>query len=283
MTDRWVLDSTRRSKAALIDTRVANPARVADALSGGRNNFEVDRRASRMLTRMSPVIGTVVPAVRAYHKRVVRSLVEKAGIRQFLDTSIRLTMDGNTHEVAQSLAPECRIVYVSSDPMVLSHARSLATSTPEGAVAAVEADIGDPGAILTRAARTLDLGEPIAILLMGALVFVPDDAAAAGIVRSLAGGVPAGSHVVFCHHASDLAPEAVAAAQRWNAVSDVALTLRSRGQIAGLLEGLDAVPPGLVAVNEWRPAPDDPCWERPVPVYGAVARKPLDHRGAVPR
>lgn len=272
MADCWALDSTRRAKAALIDSAVPNPARVGDHLGGGQDNFEADRRASRMLIATSPVVGTVVPAARAFHQRAVRYLVEEAGIRQFLDTAIRLSMSGNTHEVAQSLAPECRIVYAASDPMVLAHARSLPQSTADGAVAAVSADAGDPGTILARAAGTLDLGRPIAILL-SALVFVPDDAAAAGIVRSLAGAVPAGSHVALCHHASDLAPGVVAATRRWNAVSDGKLTLRSRGQVAGLLEGLDPVPPGLVPVNEWRPAPGDPHFDHAVPVYGVVARK----------
>ena len=274
MTDRWARDSTRQAKAAMIDTTVANPARVGDLLSGGRNNFEADRRAARTLAATYPVVSTIVPAMRAFHQRVVRYLVVDAGIRQFLDVGPRLTMSGNTHEAAQSLAPECRIVYAASDLMVLSHARSLAASTADGAVATVEADAADPPAILACAARTLDFGRPVAILLMATLAFVPDFAAAAGIVRSLAGAVPAGSHVALEHHARDLGPEAVAMARRWNAMSDRPVTLRSRGEIAGLLEGLDPVPPGLVPVTDWRPVPGDPRFEHVVPVHGAVARKP---------
>jgi S-adenosyl methyltransferase len=273
MADCWLHDSTRRAKAALIDSTVANPARVGDHMSGGRNNFEADRRAARAMVAASPIVTALVPAMRAFHQRVVRYLVAEAGIRQFLDIGTRLDMSGNTHEVAQSLAPECRIVYVASDPMVLSHARSLAMSTADGAVAAVGAAQDDPGAILACAGRTLDLGRPVAILLMATLAFVLDDAAAAEIMASLTGAVAVGSHVALHHQASDLGPEIVSVARRWNAMSDRRITLRSRGQLAGLLRGLDPVPPGLVPIDEWRPEPSGPHFGHAVPLYGVVARK----------
>jgi hypothetical protein len=158
------------------------------------------------------VVGGVVPALRAFHQCAVRYLVAEAGIRQFLDIGTRLTMTGNTHEVAQSLAPDCRIVYASSDPVVLSHARALATSTTDGAVAALDADPHYP---------------------RGAWVPV----------------------------------------RRWNAMSDRQMTLRSRGELARLLAGLDLVPPGLVPITEWHPEAADPRFEYAVPVYGAVGRK----------
>jgi hypothetical protein len=204
----------------------------------------------------------------------VRYLVAEAGIRQFLDIGTRLTMSGNTHEIAQSLAPDCRIVYASSDPVVLSHARALAMSTNAGAVAALDAEAHYPAAILAGAAETLDFDRPVAILLMATLVFVLDDALAAEIMRSLAGAVPAGSHVALYHLASDLDPEVIVGARRWNAMSDRQITLRSRAGLAGLLAGLEPVPPGLVPVTEWRPESADPVFEHAVPVYGAVARKP---------
>ena len=192
----------------------------------------------------SPVIAAIVPAGRAFHRRVVRYLVAEAGIRQFLDIGIRLTMLGNTHEIAQSLAPDCRIVYASSDPVVLSHARALAMSTNAGAVAALDADAHYPRTILAAAAETLDFDRPVAILLMATLMFVLDDALAAEIMRSLAGAVPVGSHVAVYHQASDLDPDVLAGARRWNAMSDRPITLRSRAGIARLLAGLDPVPPG---------------------------------------
>jgi S-adenosyl methyltransferase len=273
MADTWRHDTARQAKAARVDPTTPNPARVGDHLSGGRNNFEADRRAASSLIAASPVVASIVPAGRAFHRRVMRYLVAEAGIRQFLDIGARLTMSGNTHEIAQSLAPDCRIVYASHDPVVLSHARALAMSTVDGAVASLEADPRYPAAILAGAAETLDLDKPVAILLMGTLTFVLDDALAAGIMRSLTGAVPAGSHVALYHQASDLGPEAIVGARRWNALSDRKITLRSRAQLAGLLTGLDLVPPGLVPVTEWHPEAADPRFERTVPVHGAVARK----------
>jgi hypothetical protein len=273
MADRWLLDSTRRAKAALIDTTVPNWARVGGALIGGRDNFEADRKAVRMLAAAAPYVAAIPVAARAFRQRVVRYLVTEAGIRQFLDVGASLAMSGNTHEVAQSLAPDCRVVYVDNDPMVLAHARAQLASAPGGAVVALDANLRDPAAILAAAAETLDLGRPVAILLMATLSFVLDDAAAARILRSLAGAVPAGSHVSLYHQASDLDPAMSVAAARWNAMSDRQIKLRSRPQLTGLLSGLDLVSPGIMPVTDWRPAPDDPRFERLVPVYGAVARK----------
>jgi hypothetical protein len=274
MADNWLLDSTRRAKAALIDTTVPNPARVGDYLAGGRNNFEADRTASRSLLAASPAVSMVVPALRAFHQRAVRYLTAGAGVRQFLDLGARLTMSGNTHEVAQSLAPDSRVVYASSDPVVLSHARALAMSTADGAVVALDADPRDPGEVLTGAAQTLDLTQPVAILLTCTLGFVLDDEEAAEIMLALVGAVPSGSYVAFSHQAGDLDATVWATLRRWNAMSDRQITLRSREQVAGLLDGLDLVPPGLVPVPEWRPVPGNPRVEQIIPVYGAVARKP---------
>jgi hypothetical protein len=222
----------------------------------------------------SPLVSGAVTEMRAFHQRAVRYLVAEAGIRQFLDVGTRLTMSGNTHEIAQSLAQDCRIVYASSDPVVLSHARALAMSTAAGAVAALDADAHYPAAILAGAAETLDLDRPVAILLMGTLAFILDDALAAEIAASLVAAVPAGSYVALHHQASDIDPAAWLPIRRWNAISDRQMTLRSRRELAGLLAGLDLVPPGLVPVTEWRPEPADPHFEHAVPVYGAVARKP---------
>jgi hypothetical protein len=274
MADSWLHDSTRRAKAALIDTTAPNAARVADYLVGGRDNFEADRRAVRALEAAAPPFGTMFAAARAFHERAVRYLVAEAGIRQFLDIGTSATMTGDTHEVAQSLAPECRVAYVDSDPMVLAHARALLTSTTDGAVAVVDAEVTDPPAMFSGAAEILDFGRPVAILLMATLGYVLGDAAAAGLLLSLAGAMPAGSHVAIYHQAGDLDPAMAVAARRWNAMSPRRkITLRSRAQLSRLLAGLDLVSPGLVSVGDWRPALNDPRFERPVPVYGAVGRK----------
>ena len=166
MADNWLQDSARRAKAPLIDTTVANPARAADFLGGGRDNFEADRVAARMMMAVAPVVRIIVPAARAFHRRVVSYLVAEAGVRQFLDVGAGLATSGRTHEVAQSLDPRCRVVYVDDDPMVLTHIRALTRSSPEGAVGYVDAHVGDPSAMMAGVGATLDFGQPVAVTLL---------------------------------------------------------------------------------------------------------------------
>lgn len=274
MADDWGEDATRRAKAALINTNVPNAARVADYLYGGHNNFEADRKAARTLAAAAPGIVDIASAARAFQQRVLRFLVAEAGLRQFLDIGTGLPLVGNTHEVTQSLVPECRIAYVDNDPMVLSHARALMKSAPGGAVGYVDADVRDPGAIVAGAGGTLDFSRPVAVMLLFTLAYVEDPEAVA-VVRSLMEAVPSGSHVAIYHLASDLDPALEEAARQWNKMMPgQPLTLRSRSEVAGLVAGLDLVSPGLVPITEWHPAPDDPSFERTVPVHGVLARKP---------
>ena len=275
MADEWGEDdATRRAKAALITTTVPNAARVADYLYGGQNNFEADRRAARALAATAPVIVDIAPAVRGFQQRVLRFLVAAAGVTQFLDIGTSLPLVGSTHEVAQSLVPESRIAYVDHDPMVLSHARALMKSAPGGAVGYVDADVRDAGAIVAGARETLDLSRPVAVLLLFTLAFVWDAAEAAAVVSSLMAAVPSGSFVAIYHLTSDLDPAFEEAARQWNKLMPAQpITLRTRQEIAALTAGLDPVPPGLVPVTEWRPTSADSSFDRPVPVYGVVARK----------
>jgi hypothetical protein len=275
MADDWGEEEARRAKAALINTTLPNAARVADYLYGGQNNFEADRKAARALAATAPVIATIAPAVRAFQRRALRFLVAEAGIRQFLDIGTGLPLVGNTHEVTQSLVPECRIAYVDDDPMVLSHARALMKSAPGGAVGYVDAEVRDPGAIVAGARATLDFSQPVAVLLLFTLAYIVDAAEAAAVVTSLVAKMAPGSYVAVYHLASDLDPALEGAARQWNKMMPgQPITLRSGPEIAGLVAGLDPVPPGLVPVTEWRPAPDDPRFEHAVPIYGIVASKP---------
>ena len=274
MTDDWGEDATRRAKAALIDTTVPNAARVADYLYGGQNNFSADRRAARTLAAAAPVVADLAPALRGFQQRVLRYLVTEAGIRQFLDIGTGLPLVGSTHEVAQSLVPECRVAYVDNDPMVLSHARALMKSAPGGAVGYVDADVRDTAAIMTGAQETLDLSLPVAVMLLFTLAYVPDATEAAEVVSSLMAAVPSGSHVAIYHLASDLDPALEEAARQWNKLMPTQpIKLRSRQEVAALAAGLELVPPGLVPITEWRRTPGDPSFEHPVPVYGLLARK----------
>src|SRR5512146_582416 len=272
MADDWEEDATRRAKGAQIDPTVPNAARVADYLYGGQNNFQADRKAAQALAAIAPGIADIAPAVLAFQQRALHFLVTEAGIRQFLDIGTGLPLVGNTHEVAQSLVPECRIAYVDNDPMVLAHARALMKSTPEGAVGYVDADVRDAGAIIAGALETLDFSQPVAVLLLFTLAYVDDPAEADAVVPSLMAALPSGSYAAIYHLASDLDPALEEAVGQWNKLMPTQpLTLRSSSQVAELAAGLEPVPPGPVPVTEWRPAPDDPRFEHPVPVHAIVA------------
>src|SRR5579863_9055648 len=275
MPDDWGEDATRRAKAALITTTVPNAARVADYLYGGQSNFEADRKAARALAAMAPSITSIPPAALAFQQRALHFLVTEAGITQFIDIGTGLPLVGATHQVAQSLVPESRVVYVDNDPMVLSHARALLKSAPGGAVGYVDADVRDSDAIVAGARETLDLSRPTAVLLLFTLAYVPDPAEAAAVVSSLAAAMPPGSHVAIYHLASDLDPALKEASREWNKIMPAQpLTPRTRAEVAELAAGLEQVPPGLVPITEWRPAPGDPQFEHVVPLHAVVARKP---------
>jgi hypothetical protein len=275
MADDWGEDATRRTKSALISTTVPNAARVADYLYGGQSNFEADRRAARTLLSAAPVVASIAPAGRAFQQRALQFLVSEGGIRQFLDIGTGLPIVGATHEVTQSMAPASRIVYVDNDPMVLSHARALMKSAPGGAVGYVDADVRDSVSITAGARTTLDLSQPVAVLLLFTLAYVPDGAEAAAVVSSLAAALPSGSYFAIYQLANDLDPTLEEAARLWNKLMPAqSITLRSRAQTALLTAGLDLVEPGLVPLAEWRPDRDALGTENPVPVYAVVARKP---------
>ena len=279
MTGAWRQNEERRDKALLIDATVPNAGRVANYLDGGRDNFEADRKAAQSLVAVAPLIGLIAPAWHAFFQRVVRYLVREAGVRQFLHIAITLAASNYADEFIWSVDPGCRIAFVGSDPLVLAHARALIRSEPgaghpEGTIGYICAEVTDPGAIVAGAREMLDFSQPVAVALPFTLGFVADNVAAAGIVSELASAVPSGSHVVIHHMASELDPALAAAAWRWNRVSSQPVTLRSKDEVAGLVAGLDLVPPGVVPISEWRPAPGDPHSEQVIPLHAVVARKP---------
>jgi hypothetical protein len=298
MSEESSRDAPRRVKAGLIDVTVPNAARAADFLRGGRDNFAADRKAIKAVAASAPAVERIPAEAGAFRHRVIRYLVTEAGIRQFLDIGAGLVPPGATHEVAQSIDPECRIVYTESDPMVLSHARALIRTARGEAVSCVDGDIADVDAIVASALATLDPNQPVAVLLLSALAHVPTTIAAARAVSALMAAVPSGSYAVIYHLANDLDPAMPAAARHWNKTTPKPITLRSRADILSLVSGLELVPPGLVSVSEWRPdltapdrqgapgapaspgTPDAPGTSPaqlvpvpPVPVHGVVARK----------
>jgi hypothetical protein len=278
MTDDWRRISALPLSVPRIDASVANTARAWNYMVGGKDNFEADRAAARQLIAVAPVIAIAAPASRAFLRRAVRYLVAEAGIRQFLDIGTGIPTAGNTHEVAQSVAPDCRIVYVDNDPVVLVHARALLTSAPEGVTSYIDADARDPGTIISAAEASLDFRQPVAIVMVDLLNFIEDDAVASSSLSVLIGAVSSGSYVTIMHPASDLDPALLEAEREWNRLAAQRVRLRSREQVTGYIAGLEPVEPGLVTVTEWRPDGDEPMPAEPVPLYAVVARKPLPSR-----
>jgi O-methyltransferase involved in polyketide biosynthesis len=237
-----------------INTAVPQTARIWNYWLGGKDNYPVDRAVGDQILEAFPAIVENARASRAFLVRAVRYLAGEAGIRQFLDIGTGLPTANNTHEVAQQVAPESRIVYVDSDPVVLAHARALLTSTPEGATAYIDADLRDPDTILREAAGTLDFTRPIAIMLMGILGHIPDDDQARSIVRRLMDAVPSGSYLTM-NDGTDTSEEVVEAARIWNQSANPTYHLRSPERIARFFDGLELVEPGVVSPPRWHPEP----------------------------
>src|ERR1700728_4028035 len=212
VADDLITDASDLTQApSPYDTTVAHPARVYNYWLGGKDNFEADREVGEQTKAAYPDIVSGVRAQRAFLASAVRYLVTRAGVRQFLDIGTGLPAADNTHEVAQSLAPESRIVYADNDPMVLAHARALLASTPEGACAYLDADLRDTGKVLRAASGLLDFSQPVAVMLIGILHLIPDADDPAGIVARLIGALPSGSWLAIAHPASDVASDKVAA------------------------------------------------------------------------
>ncbi len=257
----------------VIDTSVPHSARVWNYWLGGKDNYPVDRMAGDQVMAIAPEIIQLARADRAFLRQAVTYLVTEAGIRQFLDIGTGLPTASNTHQVAQAIAPECRIVYVDNDPLVLVHARALLTSTPEGACDYLDADIRDPDKILTTAAKTLDFSKPIAVMMLGVLGQIPDSDDPRSIIGRVLGAVPSGSYLAISDGVSTN-QSLRQAAQRLRETSRNWYHLRSPEQIEGFFDGLELVEPGVVALSHWRPevTPFPDAGE--VPGVGGVARKP---------
>ena len=270
---QWFLPAPPEEQPRVdVDTGVAHIARVYNYWLGGKDNFAADREAAELVISSYPSILASVRAQRDFLGRAVEYLVAQAGVLQFLDIGTGLPTASNTHEVAQLVAPESRVVYVDNDPIVLAHARALLAGDPRGSTAYLEADLRNTAEILAEAAETLDFSQPIAVMLIGVLHCIPDVDDPAGLVRRLLDAVPPGSYLVIAHPASDIhASQIGTATNRLNKVMADPVTMRSHAQVARFFDGLDMVEPGLVQVHRWRADPADPDAE--LANYGGVARK----------
>jgi hypothetical protein len=261
-----------------IDISRPHPARMYDYYLGGKNHFAADREAADKWIASVP-LGPIGPREnRAFMGRAVRYLAGEAGIRQFLDIGTGLPTTGNVHDVAQAIAPSSRVVYADNDPLVLAHARALLTSVPEGRTAYIEADLHDPRAILSSPVvrEVLDFSQPIALLIIAVLHFIPDEDKPADILATLLDALPAGSYFVASHVSAEHNPAMIGAAERAYREAGLPAQARDSDEFARLtFTGLELAPPGVVLVSEWRRDSNAP---RPsaaeVSCYGGVARKP---------
>jgi O-methyltransferase involved in polyketide biosynthesis len=260
-----------------IDSSVAHSARIWNYWLGGKDFFPVDQRVGDQIAGMFPDIVRLARADRAFLGRAVRYLVGEAGIRQFLDIGTGLPTASNTHEVAQGIAPETRIVYVDNDPLVLTHARALLTGTSEGAIDYIDADLGAPDGIVADAAATLDFGRPVAVMLLGVLHHIDDDAKAREIVDKLVAAIPSGSYLIVAHSTNRITGAAMdEAVAHWNRFGKPSMTLRTPEAIAEFFDGLELVEPGVVSTSRWRPDPADSAAGpiQQTDEFCGVARKP---------
>jgi hypothetical protein len=262
-----------------LQTQRPHPARVYDYLLGGKDNFAADRAAAAEALRANPN-GRVSPREnRAFLRRAVHYLAAEAGIRQFLDIGTGLPTSPNVHEVAQAVIPNARIVYADNDPIVLAHARALLTSSPEGKTAYIDADLRDTDSILTSATLrdTLDLTQPVALLLIAIMHFIPDQDGPYGIVSRLLDALPAGSYLALSHLTGDFDPEAWEGVAEVYAKNGMVMKVRSLPEIGRFFAGLDLAEPGVVLLPRWQPDPGDererPPSDAAVSVYGGLARK----------
>ena len=252
---------------------MAHIARVYDYWLGGKDNYAADREAGDAAINAYPDLVTSVRANRAFLARTVRYLAGEAGIRQFLDIGTGIPSANNTHEVAQAVAPGCRVVYVDNDPVVLAHARALLTDSPQVTTAYIDADLRDVTTILDQAAAILDFSSPVAVMLTALLHGTGADSDPSGMVARLMDAGPPASYLALPHAASDIVPaQSAEMVNRLNQRMHQQGILRSQAEVARFFDGLDLLEPGVVRVQEWRPGSETEARSR-LNMWGGVARK----------
>lgn len=265
-------DSASGHESPTFDTSIPHSARVMNYWLGGKDNYAADRAMGDEVIRHFPEIVDAARADRAFLIRVVTHLVTDVGIRQFLDLGTGLPTANNTHEVAQAAAPECRIVYVDHDPLVLTHARALLVSAPEGATTYVDSDLRDVDTVLEQAAELLDFSQPVALTILGTMLHIDDEAYAT--VRRYLDALPSGSYLVL-GDSTNTSDNVIESARRWNENADVPVYLRSPEQLTRFFDGLEIQEPGIVSVPQWRPEPPEVgAAQVDIDAYCGLGRKP---------
>lgn len=263
-----------------INTGVPNPARIYDYFLGGKDNFPADREVADQVLAIAPVAREVVEDNRAFLRRAVRFLAHEAGIRQFVDLGSGLPTQGNVHEIAQAIALDARVVYVDNDAMVVTHSRALLAGDN---TVAIQADLREPEVILghPEVRELINFDQPIALLLMAILHFIPDDEDPLGIVARFRDALPTGSYLAISHGTRDIPvrpdmsaeemTEMGARVERLYQLTTASLVTRPRAQVERFFDGFDLLDPGLVEIQLWRP--DDRDSMLPGGFYGGVGRK----------
>jgi hypothetical protein len=271
-------DTTEKDLMSLVDTTVPVSARIWNYWLGGKDYYQVDKEAGDQFLALYPGIAHVARAGRLFISRTVTYLVCEAGVRQFLDIGTGLPTEDNTHEVAQRIAPQTRVVYADNDPLVLAHARALLTSTPPGTTDYIDADLNKPDEIMRTARDKLDFSQPLAVMIMGVLGHVGnpaenDDEYARTVIGQLKAALPAGSYLTICESA-DTAPANNEAIRTYNQTGAAPYRLRSVQQIHRLFDGLNPVQPGIVPIQQWRPDEKSAGLTQDIHAWGGIAQKP---------
>jgi hypothetical protein len=253
------------------DVSVPHPARMWNYWLGGKDNFAADRIAAELVAQEIPLMPVIARATRRFIIETVQDAA-RGGVRQFLDIGTGLPAAASTHQIAQVVAPDARVVYVDNDPLVASHAQALLADAGAGLSDFAELDLRDPGAIVDRAAKTLDFGQPVVILLAAVLHFIPDFDDPWAIADRLKEVLAPGSYLLIAHAASDIEAAAVAAmASDYNERGALPITPRSRQQVTRFLDGLTLAGPGVAPVGRWwQPGAGD----GPMAAYFGLGRKP---------
>ncbi|MCA1704547.1 MAG: SAM-dependent methyltransferase [Actinobacteria bacterium] len=260
--------------ASKINLNVPHAARVWNYWMGGKDNYEVDRAAGDAVAEVYPDIVTMATQSRQFLIRAVRFLAGEVGVHQFLDIGTGLPTMQNTHEVAQGIAPESRIVYVDNDPLVLVHARALlVNTTPEGVTTYVDADLHDPDLIISDARNVLNLTQPVAVMFMGVLGYVADFDEMRSIVARVMATVPSGSYLALWD-GTETGEAILEGGEKYAESGAIRYNLRSPEQLGQCFEGMEMVDPGLVPITQWRRDTTEVGKVEPIDAYGAVARKP---------
>jgi hypothetical protein len=261
-----------------IDTGSAHSARIYDYIIGGKDHYPADREAGDAMCREWPALPVHMRANRDFMNRAVRHLAEEAGIRQFLDVGTGIPTSPNIHEIAQSVSPAARVVYVDNDPLVLALSQGLLNGTPEGRTAYIEADMRDPAGILDapELRATLDLTQPVALTVIAIVHFMMDEDDAVGIVRRLLDPLPSGSYLAMSIGTAEFAPDEVGRVAREYAARGMPMRLRTLAEAEEFFAGLELVEPGIVQVHKWHPdgTGTEVIRDADIAMYGVVARKP---------